>query len=230
MKRRIILVEDDELIRENYAEILNDEGYQVDTFDNAADALAACEIGMPDLAILDIGLGTNRHAGFVLCAKLRQLSQNLPIVFLTSHDSDTDKISGMRLGADDYLTKDTSMDYLVVRLDALFQRHESLQKPGSAAGQVKSIQNLYLDVGGCIAFWREARLELSLTQFWILQCLVENPGVVKSPSELMKAANIVVEPNTIAAHIKTLRRRFREIDTDFNHIKAEYAAGYRWLT
>ena len=231
--RNIVMVEDDELIRENYAEILRDEGYQVQTYSESEPALSAIQAQMPDLVILDIGLGKDRYAGYQLCNEIRRLSNTVQIVFLTSHESDADKISGMRLGADDYMTKDISMNYLVVRLDALFRRLDTLRqsaaRDGHDTGSDRS-DGLKLDADSCVAYWNDQRVDLSLTQFWILQELANKPGQVKSPTKLMAAANIIVETNTIAAHIKIIRKKFKEIDEGFNMIKAEYAAGYRWLS
>lgn len=230
MKKRILFVEDDELIRENYSEILMNEGYDVVSVDNRQDAISQADAELPDIALLDITLGNDRNAGYHLCTELRKRSDILPIIFLTSHSSDIDKISGIRLGADDYLTKETSVDYILARIDALLARTEVFLSVGQAQqSDNNDYGQLSLDASKYVAYWQSDAVDLSLTQFWILQELMDQPGEVKSARALMKAANIMVEPNTIAAHIKTIRKKFREIDETFNHIKTEYSSGYRWL-
>ena len=88
--------------------------------------MAALQRRLPDLVIIDVGLGDDVEGGFDLCRELRSLSRSLPIIFLTARDSDLDVISGLRLGADDYLTKDISLQHLVARVVALFRRVEAL--------------------------------------------------------------------------------------------------------
>ncbi|MEM7194501.1 MAG: response regulator transcription factor [Pseudomonadota bacterium] len=230
MQKHILFVEDDELIRENYSEILRNEGYRVTACEERHEAIALASEELPDIALLDITLGSDRNAGYHLCTELRKKSEILPIIFLTSHGSDIDKISGIRLGADDYLTKETSVDYLVARIDALLARTEVFMSAGQHdTGDENQVGDLALDKNKYVAYWQSNPLDLSLTQYWILQELVRQPGEVRSARELMKAANIMVEPNTIAAHIKTIRKKFRDYDADFNNIKTEYSSGYRWL-
>lgn len=122
MRKRVMLVEDDVVIRDNYADILGEEGFEVGVFGNRRDAMVHFNEVSSDIALLDIGLEEEREGGFQLCADLRQLSPKLPIIFLTSRSEEFDRISGLRLGADDYLTKDISIDYLIVRIEALLRR------------------------------------------------------------------------------------------------------------
>src|SRR5579859_32148 len=129
MARRIAIVEDDPAIRENYADVLRRQSYEVTTFANRPDALRAMRIRLPDLALIDIGLGEEIEGGFALCRELRALSSTLPIMFLTARDGDLDTVSGLRMGADDYLTKDTSLPHLLARIAALFRRMEVMSAP-----------------------------------------------------------------------------------------------------
>ena len=122
MPRTIALVEDDAAIRENYTLALQAQGYQVQAYADRPRAAAAFDTALPDLAIIDIGLVDEMEGGFKLCQQLRQLSQTLPIIFFTARDNDVDTISGLRMGADDYLTKDISMAHLLARIAALFRR------------------------------------------------------------------------------------------------------------
>ena len=132
MSKRIAIVEDDAAIRENYADVLRMQGYQVQTYANKNSAMEAFNLRLPHLAILDIGLEHEYDAGFELCQWLRSKSTTLPIIFLTARDSDVDTVSGLRIGADDYLTKDISLPHLSARIAALFRRQDALGKPQQA--------------------------------------------------------------------------------------------------
>lgn len=232
MSYTIALVEDDEMLRENYAQALMREGYSVITYSNRPEAEKAFSNSLPDLAILDVMLDDEMTGGFTLCKQIRQLSPTIPIIFLTARDSDIDKVSGLRLGAWDYLSKNTTtLDFLPVRISALFTVVESLKKTGNVQGS----ESVYKR--GDIAIheehkqveWKGAPLKLTLTEFWILFSLTRYPGHVKSHEQLMEAANVVVTNNAIAAHIRRIREKFVEIDPDFDCIRAEYGMGYRWV-
>ena len=129
MARKIAIVEDELAIAENYRDALIRQGYWVDIYSDRSSALAAFAQQLPDLAIIDVGLGDDIEGGFDLCRELRVRSSALPIVFLTARESEFDIISGLRLGADDYLTKDISQPHMMVRIVALFRRVEALKKP-----------------------------------------------------------------------------------------------------
>jgi two-component system OmpR family response regulator len=225
---RILLVEDDDLLRENFAELLRDESFEVETCADRAGALRAFDRPLPDLAILDLELNGDTEAGFRLCSELRRRSETIPIIFFTLHDSDFDKISGMRFGADDYLTKDVSMDYLVVRIKALLRRVQTLMGTKQESDDALRRGDLVLDMNALSARWKGQRLNLSLTQLWMLHALASHPGHVKSHDQLMKAGNLTVEPNTIAAHIKNIRKTFHAVEPDYTAIRTERNMGYRW--
>jgi two-component system OmpR family response regulator len=234
MKRHIALVEDDDVIRENYADLLRRESFSVDLFATKESALAGLQIGTTDLVLLDITLNGERDAGFAVCAYIRRLSEMIPIVFLTSHDEEVDRISAFRLGADDYITKDASLEYLIVRLEALFRRHDLLRSkdrdiPLMITPPDNGGDDVFLDEGASSASWRGQRLDLPLTQYWILRELYQHSGQPRLHSDLMRAASIAVEPNTISAHVKAIRDEFRRIDPTFDQIRTERGRGYRWL-
>ncbi len=224
---RVTLVEDDPVIRENYADLLRGEGFAVEAYATDAQARERFTLSLPDLVLLDIALGANPDAGYGLCAWLRERSATLPIVFLTSHSSNVDRISGLRLGADDYITKDTSVDYLVIRIRTLLRRIQALRSKQVAPDRASS--ELTINDVTLVATWRKRPLRLSLTQFWMLRALVDHPGQVLSHKALMQAANVTIEPNTVVAHIKAIRGKFREIDPTFDSIRTERGSGYRWL-
>ena len=228
MSRRIAIVEDEPAIRENYAEVFRRQGYDVSTFSERQRALGALRDRLPDVAILDIGLGTEVEGGFDLCRELRGLSATLPIIFLTARDSDLDTISGLRLGADDYLTKDISLPHLLARVAALLRRVDALRRPEDASS-VMERGSVRLDTDRMRARWRGEAVALTVTEFWIVHSLVRYPGHVKSREQLMSDASVVVDDSTITSHIKRVRRKFQSVDPTFDHIETVYAMGYRWL-
>ena len=130
--KRIAIVEDEAAIRENYADVLRAQGYQVQTYANRDSATRAFQLKLPHLVILDIGLEQEYDGGFLLCQWLRSQSATLPIIFLTARDNDVDTVSGLRIGADDYLTKDISLPHLTARIAALFRREDAWQQPTQA--------------------------------------------------------------------------------------------------
>lgn len=230
MTYTIALVEDDERLRTNYAQALKREGYMVESYGSRAEAQQAFARRLPDLAILDVMLNDEMEGGFELCRELRRVSPTIPIIFLTARDSDLDKVSGLRLGAWDYLTKNTTtLDFLPVRISTLFKMLETLKQPTETGEKSISSGNLLIKEERKQVFWRENLLNLTLTEFWLLVSLVQYPGHVKSHSQLMEAASVVVTNNAIAAHIRRIRDKFREIDPEFDAIKAEYGMGYRWV-
>jgi two-component system, OmpR family, response regulator len=234
MKRRVALVEDDDVIRANYSDLLARAGFEVDAYGTKEAAISGTAAQPPELVLLDITMNGERDAGFDICAELRRRSNILPIVFLTSHDGEVDKISGLRLGADDYITKDVSLDYLIVRIETLFKRRDA-QLAANLGNSRHDLTTAY--VGSAIVFndqlstvnWNGHRVDLPLTQFWMLRDLYRSGGQVRSHADLMRAAKITVEPNTITAHIKAIRESFREIDSAFDCIRTERGRGYRWV-
>lgn len=228
MKKRIAIVEDEPALRDNYADALRREGYAVETFANRRDALGALGQRLPDLVLLDIGLGDEAEGGFELCRELRARSKSLPIIFLTARDSDLDVISGLRLGADDYLTKDISLPHLLARLNAFFRRMEALSAVQDSEAVVQR-GPLRMDVNRLVMFWRDQAVELTLTEFWMVHALAYRPGHVKNRDQLMHEARIVVDDATITSHVKRIRNKFLAIDKTFDAIDTVYGAGYRWV-
>jgi len=228
VSRLIAIVEDERAIRENYAEVLRRQGYEVSAFEDRRAALAAFRRRLPDLVIVDIGLGAEVEGGFDLCRELRGLSPTLPIIFLTARDSELDTISGLRLGADDYLTKDISLPHLLARIAALLRRVDALRAPDEPP-QVLARGPLELDLERMTVKWSGELVPLTVTEFWIVHALVRRPGHVKSRDQLMQEASIVVDDSTITSHIKRIRRKFAAVTPDFDCIDTLYGMGYRWV-
>ena len=229
MARTIAIVEDEEAIRDNYKEAFTRQGYRVDTYSNRADAMVQFRSRLPDLIVLDIALQDDVDAGFEMCRELRTTSQTLPIIFLTARDSDFDAIAGLRLGADDYLTKDTSIPQTLARISTLFRRVEALTSADKDQ-EVHQVGDLRIDVDRVQVSWKSKQLDLTLTEFWIVHALAKRPGHVKTRDQLMDDAKIFVDDTTITSHIKRIRKKFKEIDEAFDAIETVYGMGYRWLT
>jgi two-component system, OmpR family, response regulator len=173
MRKNIAIVEDEAALRENYAAALSRMGYQVKTYANRKLAMAAFNTRLPDLAIVDIALEDEAEGGFDLCRDLRAMSAELPIIFLTARDSELDAVSGLRLGADDFLTKDVSLPHLAARVAALFRRIDALKQPDSAAQTLRRGE-LAIDTEKMQVTWGGKAVPLSLTEF--CACAGPAPG------------------------------------------------------
>ncbi len=227
MSRRIAIVEDDRTLRENYADVLRRHGYEVAAYPDRRSAMLAARTRLPDLAVVDIGLGDEVDGGFELCRELRVLSATLPILFLTARDSEFDTVAGLRLGADDYLTKDISLPHLLARIAALFRRVDAAGTE-AAAEDVVERGRLRLDTKRVLAAWESRRVDLTVTEFWIVHALARHPGHVKDREQLMGEARMVVDDSTVTSHVKRIRRKFLAVDPGFDRIESVYGLGYRW--
>jgi two-component system OmpR family response regulator len=227
MSRRIAIVEDDRTLRENYADVLRRQGYEISTYADRPSAMLALRARLPDLAVVDIGLGDEIDGGFALCRDLRALSATLPILFLTARDSEFDTVAGLRLGADDYLTKDISLPHLLARIAALFRRADAAGTE-AAAEDVVDRGKLRLDTKRVLATWQGRRVDLTVTEFWIVHALARRPGHVKDREQLMGEARMVVDDSTVTSHVKRIRKKFLAADPAFDRIESVYGMGYRW--
>ncbi|WP_339614716.1 proteobacterial dedicated sortase system response regulator [uncultured Gilvimarinus sp.] len=227
MARTIAIVEDEQAIADNYRDALTRLGYRVNHYLDRPSATAAFSQVLPNLAIIDVGLGDDVEGGFELCRELRSRAPELPIVFLTARSDEFDVISGLRLGADDYLTKDIGQAHMLARINALFRRVDALRQP-ARADDTLTRGELRINTSRMSVHWREQPVDLTVTEFWILHSLAQHPGHVKNRQQLMDAANVVLDDNTITSHIKRIRRKFSQYDSDFDRIQTAYGMGYRW--
>jgi two-component system response regulator ChvI len=230
MTQTIALVDDDRNILTSVAMTLESEGFTVRSFSDGAEALRGMTAQPVDLAILDIKMP--RMDGMELLERLRKQS-DLPVIFLTSKDDEVDELMGLRMGADDYIKKPFSQRLLIERIKALLRR-KSLGKaePGAAPSpEVIQRGELLLDPARHVCSWNKKNVDLTVTEFLLLKALAQRPGHVKSRDQLMDAAygeNIYVDDRTIDSHIKRLRKKFKQIDTEFNEIETLYGVGYRY--
>ncbi len=137
-----------------------------------------------------------------------------------------DTVSGLRMGADDYLTKDISLPHLAARIAALFRRQEAIGKP-TAPESLLERGNLVMDLSRLTVAWKGELVALTVTEFWMLHALVKFPGV-KSRDVLMQESKIYVDNSTITSHVKRMRKKFIQSDSEFDCIDTVYGMGYRW--
>jgi two-component system response regulator ChvI len=233
----ITLVDDDENIVASVSLALESHGHAVKAYFDGASGLAALENEPPDLAILDVKMP--RLDGMEVLRRLRQTS-SVPVIILTSKDDEIDEILGFNLGADDYIRKPFSQRLLIERVKAVLRRanpedeESSLSSPAaSEASQNKPIKRgrLTLDPARHDCLWENRPVRLTVTEFLLLQSLAQRPGFVKSRDNLMDAAyedQVYVDDRTIDSHIKRMRKKFREVDPEFDAIETLYGVGYRY--
>ncbi|MGB0686946.1 MAG: response regulator transcription factor [Paracoccaceae bacterium] len=229
---RIALVDDDRNILTSVSMTLETEGFDVETYTDGQSALDAFTRSMPDLAILDIKMP--RMDGMDLLQRLRQKSL-LPVIFLTSKDDEIDEILGLRMGADDYVTKPFSQRLLLERIRSLLRRKDANEGKlvGDEGEDTKVIVRgeLSIDPLRHSVTWKGLNVTLTLTEFLLLQALAQRPGFVKTRDQLMDVAydeQIYVDDRTIDSHIKRLRKKMRSVDNSFSAIETLYGIGYRY--
>jgi two-component system response regulator ChvI len=232
LPQTIALVDDDRNILTSVSMALEAEGFAVRSFADPTEALREISARPPDLAVLDIKMP--RMDGMELLGRLRKQSQ-LPVIFLTSKDDEVDEVLGLRMGADDYITKPFSQRLLVERIRALLRRRELAQDKGAgaaASGEPPLVRGeLTLDSARHVCTWKGQEVALTVTEFLLLKALAQRPGMVKTRDQLMDAAygeSIYVDDRTIDSHIKRLRKKFKQIDSDFQQIETLYGLGYRY--
>lgn len=230
MSATIALVDDDRNILTSVSIALEAEGYKVRTYNDGAEALRHLTQQVPDLVILDIKMP--RLDGMETLSRLRRVSQ-VPVIFLTSKDEEIDEVLGLKMGADDYITKPFSQRLLIERIKAVLRRAEA-NRPGAeqtSADKMIVRGALELDPARHRCTWKGQDVTLTVTEFLLLEALAQRPGHVKNRDQLMDAAyddNVYVDDRTIDSHIKRLRKKFKSIDDDFDSIETLYGVGYRF--
>jgi two-component system, OmpR family, response regulator ChvI len=236
---KITLVDDDENIVASVSLALESHGHAVKAYYDGASGLAALENDPPDLAILDVKMP--RMDGMEVLRRLRRTS-DVPVIILTSKDEEIDEILGFNLGADDYMHKPFSQRLLIERVKAVLRRagvdaEEPAQPgapgPAAEAAGARAIKRgkLTLDSARHDCLWDGKPVKLTVTEFLLLQSLAQRPGFVKSRDNLMDAAyddQVYVDDRTIDSHIKRMRKKFRDVDPEFDAIETLYGVGYRY--
>jgi two-component system response regulator ChvI len=226
----IALVDDDRNILTSVSIALEAEGYRIQTYNDGMTALEGLKTSPPDLAIFDIKMP--RMDGMELLRRLRQKSE-LPVIFLTSKDEEIDELFGLKMGADDFIRKPFSQRLLVERVKAVLRRAQPKDAANAKASDAKLLDRgqLRMDPERHTCTWKGEPVTLTVTEFLILHALAQRPGVVKSRNALMDAAyddQVYVDDRTIDSHIKRLRKKFKQVDDEFEMIETLYGVGYRF--
>jgi two-component system response regulator ChvI len=232
MTATIALVDDDRNILTSVSIALQTEGFLTRVYSDGESALKALIENSPDLAVLDIKMP--KMDGLELLRRLREKS-SVPVIFLTSKDDELDEALGLAMGADDYIAKPFSQRLLIARIRAILRRTEPAQ-PNAEGGEQAPAEvlvrgRLAMDPARHRVTWGGANVTLTVTEFLILETLAQRPGIVKTRNQLMDAAyqdDIYVDDRTIDSHIKRVRRKFRQVDPEFDAIETLYGAGYRF--
>ncbi len=231
MKKKIFLVDDDRNILMSVSMALESEGFAVETFNDGESGLKAILKGAPDLVILDVKMP--RMDGIEVLTRLREESQ-IPVIFLTSKDDEVDQVIGLRMGADDYITKPFSQRLLIERIKALLRRQDLMREDIEGRGsvlEVISYGDLSLDDSRHLCTWRGNVLNLTVTEYLLVKALAVHPGHVRNRDQLIDMAygeNIYVDDRTIDSHIKRVRKKFKKVDENFDKIETLYGVGYRY--
>ena len=227
---KICLIDDDQNILASLSLALKSEGYIISTFSDGLSGLNSLREDNYDIAILDIKMP--RLDGLEVLQKLRQTS-NLPVIFLTSKDEEVDQLLGLKMGADDYITKPFSQKLLIERVRAILRRSKKVKDLNNTdSNDIIKRGKLSLNMSRHECFWNDMPIKLTVTEFLLLESLASRPGYVKSRDQLMSAAyddDIYVDDRTIDSHIKRLRKKFKDLDESFESIETLYGVGYRYI-
>jgi len=224
----ILLIEDDAALVDVLSLAFEDAGYRVASARDGVDGLARATRDRPALVVSDVNMP--RLDGFSLCKRLRAAGNAVPLILLTSRDSEIDQALGLELGADDYVSKPFSTRVLLARVHALLRRQElraaaAAARPGIVAGRLE------LDVDRLEARYLGALLEVTLTEFRLLEALAGRAGAVLSRDRLLGLArgeDSVVDVRLVDTYVRRLRRKLEAVEPGFDRIETVIGAGYRW--
>lgn len=213
MKHTILVVDDDAHIREIVRFALSKAGFDVVDAVDGQDALDQYPTVQPDLIILDILMP--EMDGTEVCRQLRKHS-NTPIIFLSSRDDEIDRVLGLELGGDDYVTKPFSPRELTARVKAVLRRLNDRQQDEVTDTEAKQMTHgrLRLDLDRFKAYWDDEEVQLTVTEFGVVRTLMGYPGKVFTRDELMRGAyrdNTIVSDRTIDSHVTRVRRKFEKL-------------------
>lgn len=224
MTKVILVVDDEARIREVLDYALRKEGYEVRTATDGREAIEAVQKGGVDLVVLDVMLP--EMDGLSACRHIRTESR-VPILFLSARSDEIDRVLGLELGGDDYLTKPFSVRELVARVKAMFRRLEAT--PGEASRKTMSHGSMEIDVERHEARCAGKPVDLTATELGVLSALLERPGVVLSRGQLMTRAyrydNLITE-RTIDTHVRRIRAKFRAVGGE-DPIQTVHGVGYK---
>ncbi|MFZ5476134.1 MAG: response regulator transcription factor [Myxococcota bacterium] len=223
---RVLLIDDDPTLIEVLSLAFVDAGHAVDAAADGHEGLARARAARPDVVVSDVNMP--RVDGFTLCRRLREAGDRVPVVLLTSRDSEIDEALGLELGADDYVTKPFSTRVLLARVAALLRREAARGEP---VREARRLGRLAVDADRLEVRWGEVPVEVTVTEFRLVEALCGRPGVVHSRDrlmELMRGDDSVVAERIVDTYVRRLRRKFERVDDTFDAIETVIGAGYRW--
>jgi len=229
MSQTIALVDDDRNILTSISMALENEGFKVQTYIDAENALVGISRNPPDLAVIDIKMpGMD---GEELLRRLRKKT-TIPILFLTSKDEEVDELLGLKLGADDFIKKSGGFSLKVLVERIRVQLRKKTNNIDDSKNLIKH-GKLVLDPAQLECEWNGKFLpeKLTTTEFLIVKELAKRPGIIKERAQLMDIAykdNNDIEDRTIDSHVKRIRKKFKKVDQNFSAIETRYGSGYRW--
>ena len=229
MAQTIALVDDDRNILTSISMALENEGFKVQTYIDAENALVGISRNPPDLAVIDIKMP--RMDGEELLKRLRKKTA-IPIIFLTSKDEEVDELLGLKLGADDFIKKSGGFSIKVLIERIRVQLRKKTNNIDDSKNLIKH-GKLVLDPSQLECEWDGKSLpeKLTTTEFLIVKELAKRPGIIKERAQLMDIAykdNNDIEDRTIDSHVKRIRKKFKKVDLNFSAIETRYGSGYRW--
>lgn len=223
----IVLIDDDPALLDVLGLAFEDAGYRVHTAPDGRAGLARIGEVQPDVVVSDINMP--RLDGYALCRTLRENGNGVPLVLLTSRDSEIDEALGLQLGADDFVTKPFSTRVLLARVGALVRR-EQLRAQTEAQPEPHVLGKLSLDEARLEVRWGTVPVVVTVTEFRLLQLLVERPGMVLSRATILERlrGDTAVAERIVDTYVRRLRRKLEQLDPAFRHIETVVGAGYRW--
>ena len=229
MPRKILAVDDDDLLRRSLAFNLERSGFNVQTASCAEDALEIVRQTHPDLIILDISLpGMD---GLEALRKLRD-EMGIPVILLTARRRELDEVLGLELGADDYITKPFDFDVLLAHIKAVLRRAQSLDGPAVENSQLVSVGDLNIDPETHNANLKKQRLELSPREFDLLYALARHAGKVVTADDLLAqvwGAEFEGQPQVVYVHIRWLREKLENDPMKPKRILTIRGVGYKYV-
>lgn len=225
---RILLLDDDPSLRDVLSMVLEDAGYAVETAADGRAGHALFAARRPDLVVCDVNMP--HLDGFSFCRALRSAGDDVPLILLTSRDSEVDEALGLDLGADDYISKPASNRVLLARIAALLRRHTALAT-AAPAHTTRTLGALQLSSERLEARYAGTLVPLTVTEFRLVEALVARAGMVRSREQLLDAIredDSVVAERLVDTYVRSLRRKFERVDARFDRIETRVGAGYRW--
>lgn len=226
----ILVIDDDPSLLDMLAMSLEDEGFEVSTAADGEEGLEAIREGEADLAVCDINMP--KLDGFSLCREVREEGNQIPIIMLTSRDNEVDEALGLEMGADDYVAKPFNNRILFARIRTLLRREELADQEDEETS-VETIEagDLVLTPERLEVEYQGGSLDVTVTEFRLLEGLVRRPGIVYSRDQLldkMRGDETIVADRLVDTYVRRLRRKFEEVDPEFDRIETVVGAGYKW--